>query len=307
MLRAIWVTFQSQSDNVETLITDKPLHVNLSDGRTLVGPLNASTGNASIRTSSGDVSVARSAIVIARNDAEQLAYESSLNPGWLKQWRGGLDIGLALTKGNSDTTKRRNRTWISPKDPERQDQSLRSFNLQSRQYGWRLKTTANTTRFGGRYERDFNRKWFGYVFTDLERNGQQDLNLRFVPGGGVGYHAIRNESTQLDLLGGMAMNREYFDGSDNDRTSAEAQIGQTLVHQLNSRMLFKEQLFIFPNLTETGEYRINFDASVVTDITRRIGWQLTASDRYLSNPPPGLKQNDLVLTTGIRVKLGDFK
>ncbi len=252
LLRAIWVTFQSQSDNVETLITDKPLHVNLSDGRTLVGPLNASTGNASIRTSSGDVSVARSAIVIARNDAEQLAYESSLNPGWLKQWRGGLDIGLALTKGNSDTTKRRNRTWISPKDPERQDQSLRSFNLQSRQYGWRLKTTANTTRFGGRYERDFNRKWFGYVFTDLERNGQQDLNLRFVPGGGVGYHAIRNESTQLDLLGGMAMNREYFDGSDNDRTSAEAQIGQTLVHQLNSRMLFKEQLFIFPNLTETA-------------------------------------------------------
>ncbi|HEY6118504.1 MAG TPA: hypothetical protein VIV66_01025 [Pyrinomonadaceae bacterium] len=66
----------------------------------------------------------------------------------------------------------------------------------------------------------------------------------------------------------------------------------------------REQLFFFPNLTRSGEYRINFDTTIVTDITRRIGWQLTMSDRYLSNPPLGTKQNDLLLTTGIRVKLG---
>ncbi|MBA3355344.1 MAG: DUF481 domain-containing protein [Pyrinomonadaceae bacterium] len=53
-----------------------------------------------------------------------------------------------------------------------------------------------------------------------------------------------------------------------------------------------------------GEYRINFDGALVADITRRIGWQLTLSDRYLSDPPGGLKQNDLLLTTGLRVKLG---
>jgi hypothetical protein len=42
-----------------------------------------------------------------------------------------------------------------------------------------------------------------------------------VLGGGIGYHAIRNERTRLDLLGGLAMNREYFDGSDNDRTRSK--------------------------------------------------------------------------------------
>lgn len=294
-------------DNVEALATDKPLHVNLSDGRTLVGPVNASAGNASIKTSSGDVAVARSAIVVARNEAEQQAYESSLNPGWLQQWTGGLDVGLALTKGNSDTTNVAIGLGLS-RQTLNDKTTLYGASIYNRDNtGGVSKTTANTSRFGGRYERDFNRKWFGYFFTDLERNGQQNLNLRLVPGGGIGYHAIRNERTQFDLLGGMAMNREYFDGSNNDRTSAEAQVGQTLVHQLNSRMHLKEQLFVFPNLTRTGEYRINFDASLITDITRRIGWQLTVSDRYLSDPPPGLKQNDLVLTTGIRVKLGDLK
>ena len=103
------------------------------------------------------------------------------------------------------------------------------------------------------------------------------------------------------------MNREYFEGLDNDRTSAEGQLGQTLSHQFNSRMSIKEQLFVFPNLSRGGEYRINFDTSLVTDITRRIGWQLTLSDRYLSDPPDGFKQNDLILTTGIKVKLGVLK
>ena len=73
------------------------------------------------------------------------------------------------------------------------------------------------------------------------------------------------------------------------------------------RLTGKEQLFFFPNLTEGGEYRINFDSTLVTDITRRIGWQLTLSDRYLSNPLPGLEKNDLLLSTGLKIKLGVLK
>lgn len=92
-----------------------------------------------------------------------------------------------------------------------------------------------------------------------------------------------------------------------DRSTAEAQLGQTLSHRFSSRVSLKEQLFFFPNLTDGGTYRINFDASLVTDISRRIGWQLTLSDRYLSDPPPGLQQNDLLLTTGLKIKLGKLK
>lgn len=109
-----------------------------------------------------------------------------------------------------------------------------------------------------------------------------------------------------DLLGGLAWNPEYFKGDFNDRSSAEAQVGQTLSHRFSPRVSLKEQLFILPNLTNGGEYRINFDASLITDISRRIGWQVTLSDRYLSNPPPGLEKNDLLLTTGLKVKLGKF-
>ena len=294
-------------DNVDTVTTDKPLHVKLADGRTVVGLLTASADKVEIKAANGDVSVARSAVTGARSEEEQRVYQNTLNPGWFEQWTGGADFGMALTKGNSDTTNLALGVGLT-RETLNDKTNIYAASIYNRDNtGGVSKTTANTTRLGFRYARDFNKKWFGYVFTDLERNGQQDLNLRLVPGGGIGYHAIRNERTQLDLLGGLAMNREYFDGSDNDRTSAEAQVGQTLTHRLNSRTVINEQLFFFPNLTNGGEYRVNFDTKVVTDITKRIGWQITVSDRYLSNPLPGLKQNDLLLTTGVHFKLGVLK
>ena len=294
-------------DNVDSISTDKPLYVHLSDGRTVVGLVSARADKVDIKASSGDVSVERSAVALLRSEEEQKSYESTLNPGWFDQWTGGADFGVALTKGNSDTTNLALGVGLT-RETRNDKTNIYAASIYNRDSTNGVsQTTANTTRLGFRYARDFNPKWFGYVFTDLERNGQQDLNLRFVPGGGLGYHAIRNERTQLDLLGGLAMNREYFDGSDNDRTSAEAQVGQTLNHRLNSRTVIKEQLFFFPNLSRGGEYRVNFDTSVVTDITKRIGWQITVSDRYLSNPLPGLKQNDLLLTTGVHVKLGILK
>jgi len=35
-----------------------------------------------------------------------------------------------------------------------------------------------------------------------------------------------------------------------------------------------------------------------------LGWQLTFSDIYVTNPPLGKKQNDVIFTTGLNVTLG---
>src|SRR5262245_42292767 len=293
---------------VTSITTDEPLYVTLADGRTVTGLVTVSEANAELRpTNSKAVSVSRADIQVIRSEDEYLAYQRSLNPGWMEGWSGGADIGFALTSGNSDTTNlaiglgmtretRNDKTTIYAASVYSRDSTSGDSN-----------TIANTVRGGVRYDRNINKNWFGYGFVDLEHNGLQDLTLRFVPGGGIGYHAIRNERTELDLLGGLAWNKEYFKGDFNDRSSAEAQAGQTLTHRFNSRVSLKEQLFLFPNLTRGGEYRINFDTTLVTDVTRRIGWQLTVSDRYLSNPPFGFEKNDLLLTTGLKIKLGELK
>ena len=293
---------------VTGITSDQSVFITLSDGRTLSGVLSVSGDKAELRRSNASaVAIERSTITLVRSAEEQSAYERSLHPGVFEQWTGGLDIGVALTRGNSNTTNFALGAAMA-RETLRDKTSLYAASVYSREKTAGVsRTVANTFRFGARYDRNFKPKWFGYGFTDFEHNGQQDLNLRWVVGGGLGYRAIRKEHTNLDLLGGLDMSREYFNGIDNDRTSLEAQLGQTLSHRFTSRVSLKEQLFFFPNLSNGGEYRINFDASLVTDISKRIGWQVTVSNHYLSNPPGGFKQNDLLLTTGLKVKLGAAK
>ena len=293
---------------IVNITTDQPIYVALADGRTVSGLLNLSGDRAELQvTNSGPISVERSAIHGMRSQAEQLAYERSQNPGWLENWSGGADIGLAITSGNSDTTNLAVGLGMT-RETFRDKTTVYAASVYSRDRTNGIsRTVANTVRGGVRYDRDINRKWFAYGFTDLEHNGLQDLTLRLVLGGGLGYHVIRSERTKFDLLGGLDWDREFFKGDFNDRSSAEAQLGQTLSHRFNPRLSLKEQFFVFPNLTDGGTYRMNFDGSLVADITRRIGWQLTLSDRYLSDPPVGFEKNDLILTTGLKIKLGVTK
>jgi hypothetical protein len=65
-----------------------------------------------------------------------------------------------------------------------------------------------------------------------------------------------------------------------------------------------EQLSFFPNLSSVGNYRVTFDTNATTKIKTWVGWQVTLGDRYLSDPPFGLKANDLLLSTGLRLTFG---
>ncbi|MFL6230657.1 MAG: YdiY family protein [Pyrinomonadaceae bacterium] len=290
---------------VTEVTSDEPLYLALADGRTVSGTVVMSGGQFEVRDKNArTVTAARARVQAIRSAGELAALDRLNDPGLFELWTGNMTAGLSLAKGNAETTNfalgasaarttRRDKTTLYAASIYGRDSSS-GFS----------RTTASAMRAGARYERNINRKWFGYGFTDLEHDDFQALNLRVVPGAGLGYRAIRSERTQLDLYGGAAWNKEFYRGDFNDRSSLEAQVGEDLIHRLSPRTTLKERLVFFPNLTDTGEYRINFDTGLATDITRRIGFQITVSDRYLSNPLPGLKKNDLLLTTGITAKFG---
>ncbi len=76
------------------------------------------------------------------------------------------------------------------------------------QMTWRRPTprvTSNTNKGGARYDRDIIPRMFAFVNTDFFTDALQDLNLRSVVGGGLGFHAIKTPSTTLDLLGGIKL------------------------------------------------------------------------------------------------------
>jgi putative salt-induced outer membrane protein YdiY len=163
-------------------------------------------------------------------------------------------------------------------------------------------TTANSQRGGFNYELNLAPKLFVFGGSDFEADQFQSLDLRFTPGGGFGYHAIKNEKTAFDIFGGGSLDKEYYSTNVN-KSFGEAQFGEEFLYKFSKTTSLHEKVTLFPNLSDTGQLRMNFDASSETKLRRWLAWQVSISDRYVSNPLPGRLKNDLIITTGVNLLL----
>lgn len=294
------------ADQIERITSEQPLYLSLAEDKTVVGKVETIEGKYEVETrDAGKVAVEPASIKTIRSQPEHEAYERSLNPSWFDRWNGGLDFGFNLTTGNTRTRTLALGSNLSRVTSRDKTSLYAAFiNAKNKNNGV-TETTANAIRGGGRYEISLTNRLNAFGFADFEYNEIQLLDLRSVLGGGLGYYLIKNDRMDFQVFGGGAWNRENF-STGLKRNSGELLMGQDLALRLNSRVMFKERLQYFPNLTETGEYRMTFDSSLSTKLTNWMTWNLTVSDRYLSNPPLGSKNNDLLFTMGVGVSLTDF-
>ena len=286
---------------VKELTTDRPLFAVTPDKKTVNGKVTTE-GDALVITPSGAsaVRVPFANVTILRSDAEQTAFDKSQHPGLLENWAGGANVGFALARGNSETTNLSvafNAVRATNNDKlTAYVASIYASNNAAGSSG----VTANDIRGGARFDRNIVPKIFAFASGDFEYNETQNLDLRSIWAGGLGYHAIKSDSTVLDFLAGGDYTRENYSTGEL-RNSGGITVGQTLFHKLGKSTVVNEQVFFYPDLTDTGQYRIAFDLGTMTKINKWLGWQTAISDRYLSNPIPGTKSNDIILTTGLNV------
>jgi hypothetical protein len=306
-------------DAITAIVSSQPLHIMLSDGQVIVGRVSTTDGILEIATDGGTVPAAHDAVKAVRDNATQAEIDRLQRPRLRDYWSGLFDLGLSLTEGNSSTaalTIAGKASRVVPKNKL----TLYYTEVYSRDSNESpALTTANAIHAGVRDEFNLNPRVYAFAFTDFDEDALQHLDLRNVIGGGLGYHFINTKKTQFDVFGGGSFNQEYFASytianpapppvllfePSQSRHSAEIVAGESLSTKLGPRTTVSEQLSFFPNLSSTGEYRVTFDANAVTKLKTWLGWQITFSDRYISDPPFGLKGNDLLLSTGLRLTFG---
>jgi putative salt-induced outer membrane protein len=304
-----------QWDAVTSVVSSQPLHLELKDGQTVVGTVTTSDGKLDVETKdTGEVAAPKDAVVAVRNDAEQKSHDAEIdrlrNPRLTDFWSGMLDTGLSVTRGNSSTlsftlagkavreTKRDKITVYTTAVYATDDTTPPS------------RTTAHAILGGVRGDLNLDEKWFVFGFADFQFDEFQHLDLRNVLGGGLGYHLIKTKNTTFDVFGGGDYEQEYFSPNppavltNVTRKTGEIVAGEELNMKLNNRTTLSEKLSLFPNVSDTGEYRLQFAANATTKLNSWLSWQLTYSDIYISNPLPGLKGNDAFLSTGLRLTFG---
>jgi putative salt-induced outer membrane protein YdiY len=293
---------------VQEINSTQPLHIALANGKTLAGSVMTTDGSLVVNAPSGTVTVAKADVTALRSDSEQTAYEKSLHPGLLQGWAGGATLGFALPAGNSET-KSLAVAFTADRKTLHDEISLYENTVYTTDDapGANPSTTANSNQGGARYSRNLNPRLFAYAGGDFQSNALQDLNLRTILGGGLGYHAIKTDRTTLDFLVGPNYTREDYTTITNSFVALT--IGEELSRKLGATTLLTQKLYFFPDLSSglTGQYHATFNLGTVTKISKWLAWQNAFGDIYVTNPPaqpagtPPLKTNDIVLTTGLNL------
>jgi Protein of unknown function, DUF481 len=307
-------TIKVQWSAVKELRSEKPLYVETPDKKTVNGNLTIEGTDLIVHPAgTGEVRVPLAKITVIRSGKDQQEYEKTLHPGLFHEWKGRINAGFALARGNSDTTNLN--TGFTAGRKTMSDaihmylSSIYTTNGASTS-GGPTGVTANAILGGVQYDRNIRKSFFGFASGDFTHDALQDLNVRAIYTGGVGWHAINTASTTLDLQGGVNYTRESY-GSGATATMLATSVGrnlpgltagENLTRKFGASTVLTEQFDFYPDLSDLRQYRVSLDSSLVTKINRWLGWQTSLSDRYVTNPPiAGTKSNDVILSTGLNV------
>jgi putative salt-induced outer membrane protein YdiY len=300
-------------DKISDLKTDEQLNVVLT-GQPPATPgvkENITAANGQITLSGGPAgsqTVAPAKVAAIRDNAEEAAYERLLHPGLLQLWTGTVTLGLAGTQGNATTSTFT--TGVNALRTTNHDVIALYFtgvNSSATVNGVHA-GTAQAVTGGWKYDRKTGSRMEVNLFNDYEYDKFQSLDLRFVLGGGLGYRAWKSTRGTLALQGGVDYDHEKFTPAAPavafSRSSSEAYWGDDFSYKLNGTTSIVQGFRMFDNLSNTGAYRANFDLSGNTKLRKWLVWNVSFGDRYLSDPVPGRKRNDLLYTTGVGVTFG---
>jgi len=285
---------------IKSLKSDQELVVVLPGGESVKGKVSTSGDNLDVAAANGEKSAPLSGVTAVRDDAEQHAWERLQHPGILELWTGAYNMGLALARGNAKTDTLT--TAFDANRVSRHDKITAHFDeiYSTARIGGLSSTTASAEHANWTYQRDLGPRFFVSTLNAYDHDAFQDLDLRFVAGGGVGVNAIKTPRTSLGLLAGGDYEREAF-FANVTRTSGEFNAGDDFQYKISSASSITQDFRIFPNVTSTGQYRFSFDLSAVTALKKWMAWHVTIGDQFLSNPLFGRQRNDLILSTGFRV------
>jgi hypothetical protein len=273
--------------------------------------MTTSDGKIKVDTKAGGtVEAPKEDVRIIRNDAEQTAYNKSLHPGLLHGWNGGANVGFALARGNNQTENLALAfNAVHPTLNDKITMYASTVYTKNDAPGASPSTVADLVQGGIRYDRDLKPRLFAFAGGDFMSDALQALNLRSVVTVGLGFHAIKSDKTTLDLLGGINYTRESYATTISGtvitpaftRKFAALTLGEEFSHKVGGSTVVLQKLYFYPNLSDTGQYRGTFDLGTVTKISKWLGWQNQFGDIYVTNPPAGKKQNDVVFTTGLNI------
>jgi putative salt-induced outer membrane protein YdiY len=279
-LKVLWT-------EVESIVSDNPVRIMLTDGSLWQGELEAADpGAATIRLEQ-----------IEAAKAFPLQETRYINPNAdiLNQgikWSGHISAGATLSQGNNETKG----LHLDAESVARTRNNRFTVTGEFNRVEDRDRTTQFNSRLRGKYDHFFSRKWYGYLNTAFDNDRFQDLRLRSLFGGGSGYQIFEGPNLNLSLEGGLNLVREDYYHEEEDKSYPGVRWAvkySQLLFASSTRLFHEHEVLVDIEKThhvllssKTGlRFPPIFNFNATTQLN--LDWD--------NQPPPGLEKTDSTL------------
>lgn len=221
------------------------------------------------------------------------------------QWRSALGAALSSSSGNTNASSL-TLNGDAVRATARNKWTVGGSLLYARSEGI---TSGNQARLGTRYDWNVTPVWFTFAGADAERDPIAELSRRLSVSGGLGHRFINRPDRTFNVFGGVEVTDERYtlprlvdDAVREEFRYGSFVLGEESTHVFSETLSGRQRLVVLPNMRNRGEYRVEFDSALSVTMTKTISLNVGFRVRHNSDPGPGVRDTDTLLTTGLSLK-----
>lgn len=216
------------------------------------------------------------------------------------KWGGDAAMGLALARGNTDTTNLSLTISVGGPLSESIDNTNKVYFLLSKEGDI---TNAESMGLDIQINWKHSERLFSFYGIQGLRDRFKNYCYRILPGAGLGYKIITADNFQLSANAGLSqVFTKYYDSEETDSFTGII-LGNQLIWKVSPTAEISQSLSLNSSIADLGKYFVQFEISLASAITKGLSVKLTLMDKYDSEPVgEGIKKNDISFIAGLSAK-----
>ena len=287
---------------VVSIQTDKPVNVGRNGYEPpILGTVgwDAEQDQAVVQTEEGEVAVPLDDFeaIWPENgkSPKQLAEEAKIEAARPK-WAFKGEFGAVAQEGNTEKTTARGGLELRRTTPKN---TWRFWTAGDYGEENEIRSRAEV-KAGIDYEHNFTERWFGFLKTEAEYDEFENLDLRWINTGGLGYYWIRKENIELkNRVGPGYLYEKFRDGRREDGMILD--VGLDFRWDIAKWLTFANNSTYYPTFEDLQDYRLVSDSFFEVPLSGTGNWRLKigALYEYDAFPDPGRERLDKTYYTNM--------
>lgn len=246
----------------------------------------------------GNISIKREFIEKVSVDEKKEIVKAEIvktEEGKTKLWEKRIALGYNEARGNSENSQLSLGFNASRKTEDNE------FTVKVNAFYSSSNQEMDTQKWDGmvRYASSFwERKWYNFYKVEVDHDKFADINYRAIPSIGIGYWF--SDEPDFKAMAEVALGWERTDfgsGKDNDEIISICR--GYLQKKLFGESKISQDIFLYPSLSNLGDYRLHSETVLENPINDKLSLQLSLINDYNSTPPGNVKKNDIRLISSL--------